>query len=360
MLSARAGVRSLYPYRPPLADRAGLRMDFNENTAGCSPRVLARLRELSAAELARYPEREPVEGEVAAFLALPREQLLLTNGVDEAIHLVCQTYVASGDEAIIPQPTFAMYGIAAHLAGARLVEIAPEPDFRFAAQRILAAITPRTRLIAVASPNNPTGAVAGSDDLVRIARAAPDAALLVDEAYFEFHGHTMLGESARLPNLLVARTFSKAYGLAGLRAGVLAGAGEQIAMLRRVSSPYNVNAAALACLPVALADQDYVRAYVADVRTGREQLRTQLAEAGVESWPSAANFVLGRFGECREQFVSAMRRLGVLVRDRHSDRGCADCVRISVGAETDNQLLFAALKQALPECGLSAARQVTA
>ena len=360
MLRAREGIRSLHQYRPPLADRTGLRMDFNENTAGCSPRVLARLRQLTAVELARYPEREPVEREVAAFLGLAPEQVLLTNGVDEAIHLVCQTYLAAGDEAIIPQPTFAMYGIAAHLAGARLVEIAPEPDFRFPAERILAAITPRTRLLAVASPNNPTGAVAGSDDLLRIARAAPDAALLVDEAYFEFHGHTMLDEVARLPNLLVARTFSKAYGLAGLRAGVLAGAGEQVAMLRRVCSPYNVNAAALACLPLALADQDYVCAYVADVRSGRELLRAQLAKSGVDSWPSAANFVLARLGECREQFVLAMRRLGVLVRDRHSDPGCAGCVRISVGAETDNQRLFAALRQALPECGLNTARQVTA
>ena len=123
MLEARKAVRSLHAYRPPLAGREGLRLDFNESTIGCSPRVLARLRSLDAETLARYPEREPVEAQVADFLGLQAQQILLTNGVDEAIHLLCSTYLEPGDEAIIVVPTFAMYAIFARAAGARVVRI---------------------------------------------------------------------------------------------------------------------------------------------------------------------------------------------------------------------------------------------
>ena len=122
MLEARAAVKSLHAYRPPLAGREGLRLDFNESTIGCSPRVLARLRSLDAEALARYPEREPVEAEVADFLGLDAAQVLLTNGVDEAIHLLCSTYLEPGDEAIIVVPTFAMYAIFAQAEGARMVQ----------------------------------------------------------------------------------------------------------------------------------------------------------------------------------------------------------------------------------------------
>src|ERR1700675_1641771 len=123
MLEARAAVKNLHAYRPPLAGRQGLRLDFNESTIGCSPRVLARLRSMDAEGLARYPEREPVEAEVASFLGLDASQVLLTNGVDEAIHLLCSTYLDPGDEAIIVTPTFGMYAIFAQAEGTRIVEV---------------------------------------------------------------------------------------------------------------------------------------------------------------------------------------------------------------------------------------------
>src|SRR5271154_4725056 len=159
MLEARAVVRKLHAYRPPLAGRVGLRLDFNENTVGCSPRVLARLRSLDAELLARYPEREPVENEVATFLSLDPAQILLTNGVDEAIHLLCSTYLDAGDEAIIVVPTFAMYSLFAQAEGARVVQVLSGESFAFPLEELLARIGTRTRLIAVANPNNPTGTV---------------------------------------------------------------------------------------------------------------------------------------------------------------------------------------------------------
>ncbi|MGA2745594.1 MAG: histidinol-phosphate transaminase [Candidatus Sulfotelmatobacter sp.] len=348
MLSPREGVRTLPSYHPPLAGRDGLRLDFNENTVGCSPRVLERLRQLGPEQLASYPEREPVEAKVADMLGIAAPELLLTNGVDEAIHLLCQTYLEAGDEALIVVPTYSMYRIYMMAAGARVINIPAGKDFAFPCDDVCAGITSRTRLIAIANPNNPTGSVAPPEELARIARTAPDAALLVDEAYFEFYGQSILATRSQFPNLFVARTFSKAYGLAGLRIGMLAGDEEQMRAVRRVSSPYNVNAVALACLPEALGDQDYVRHYVSDIRESRARLEHALAANGIQFWPSQANFVLARVGAA-SSFVEHMRRRGILVRDRSSDHGCEGCVRITLGPREHADRLLAALQETLEE-----------
>ncbi|MFY9743633.1 MAG: histidinol-phosphate transaminase [Candidatus Sulfotelmatobacter sp.] len=347
MLEARAAVKSLHAYRPPLAGRQGLRLDFNESTIGCSPRVLARLRSLDADALARYPERAPVEAEVATFLGLHASQVLLTNGVDEAIHLLCSTYLEAGDEALVVVPTFAMYAIFAQAEAARVVQVPAGENFTFPIESVLSAISPRTRLIAVANPNNPTGTAVPCDILLRIARAAPHAAVLVDEAYFEFHGETILRHTARVANLFVARTFSKAYGLAGLRMGILAGDAAQMAMVGRVASPYNVNAVALAVLLEALRDQEYVDHYVSEVRRGRELLQQELGALGLRYWPSRANFVLVRIGPAYAEFVQALRSHGILVRERHTDPGCEGCVRLTVGSLEHTRTLILALREVI-------------
>jgi len=347
MLEARGAVRRLKEYHPPLGGRVGLRLDFNENTVGCSPRVLERLRQLQFDQLARYPERESVERQVAAHLGVDPAGLLLTNGVDEAIHLICETYLEPGDEVLIVVPTFSMYEIYAGATGARVITIPAAADFSYPTEQVLARVSPRTRLIAIANPNNPTGAVVTGNELLRILRTAPDAAVLVDEAYFDFYGESMLAEVASFPNLFVARTFSKAYGLAGLRIGVLVGSAGQMTMVRRVSSPYNVNAVALACLPEALADQDYIRQYVDEVRQGREQIEQELRSLKLRFWPSQANFVLVKIGERHDAFVRAMRERGILVRDRSRDSGCDGCVRISVGSKAQTGQLIPALREAV-------------
>ncbi len=358
MLRPVAAVERLKQYHPPLAGRSGLRLDFNENTAGCSPRVLKRLREMSADDLSRYPEREPLEAFVAEKFGLKRAQLLLTNGVDEAIHLLSETFLQPGTEAVVVVPTFSMYEIAAGATGATVITVTAREDFSFPTEKVLASISPWTRLIAIANPNNPTGAVAANRDLLAVAHAAPDAAVLVDEAYFDFYGETLIADVGETSNLFVARTFSKAYGMAGLRIGVLAGAAEQMQFVRRVASPYNVNGVALACLPEALADADYIHDYVAAVRSGRVRLAEELARLGIRCWPSQANFVLASFGDAHERFVSAMRKRGILVRDRNSDPGCAGCVRITVGTDLQTDTLISALRETIAEIGR--AREVTA
>jgi histidinol-phosphate aminotransferase len=352
MLKAREAVQNIHAYRPPLAGRTGLRLDFNENTEGCSPRVLAALRSVDAELLARYPEREPVEKLVAEFLGLDPAEVLLTNGVDEAIHLLCATYLNPGDEALVVVPTFAMYAIFAQAEGANVVEIRSGENFAFPQRELLARLSPRTRLIAVANPNNPTGAITESETLIQLAKSAPQAVVLVDEAYFEFHGKTLLDQAGKVENLFVARTFSKAYGLAGLRIGILAGDARQLAMVRRVASPYNVNAVALAVLPEALQDREYVERYVEQVIRNRKRLQDELQHLELQFWPSRANFVLVRVGEAHAEFVQSMRRRGILVRDRHSDPGCEGCVRLTVGTDEHLETLITALREVVAELRL--------
>jgi histidinol-phosphate aminotransferase len=347
----RRAVLEMPEYHPPLAGRAALRLDFNENTFAPSPRVIERLREVTAEGLTKYPEREPAERIAAAHFGLKPDEVLLTNGVDEAIHLVCCAFLEEGDEAVICTPGFFMYDVSVMMMTPHLRKVQADATLQFPFEQFIAAITDRTKLIIVSSPNNPTGAVVSREHLLAIAKAAPQAVLMVDEAYYHFYGETTMGDLSAVPNLLVARTFSKAYGLANLRIGMLAGNAELMKYVRKVSSPYNVNGVALDCLPVALADEDYLAWYVEQVRVGRERMMRGLDEVGVPYFPSHANFVLMRIGPKHKELVAAMRAHGVLLRDRSADPGCNGFVRITIGLEEHVRVGLATLRSSLEEIG---------
>jgi histidinol-phosphate aminotransferase len=345
----RARVLEMPEYHPPLAGRHALRLDFNENTFAPSPRVFAKLQQLTAEGLTVYPEREPVERIVAQHLGVDPSQVILTNGVDEAIHLIACAFLDEGDEAMICTPTFFMYDVSIGMMTSGLVKVQTDDSLEFPFDRFLAAITPRTKLIIIASPNNPTGATVSREHLLAIAAAAPQAVLMVDEAYFHFFGDTVLGDIASVPNLIVARTFSKAYGLASLRVGALFANSRLIGFLRKVSSPYNVNGVALAVLPEALADTGYLNWYITQVHQGRERVFAVLRELNVRTWPSAANFVLMDIGPRHKELCARMRERGVLLRDRSADPGCDGYVRITVGVEEHVTRGIEALRASLAE-----------
>ena len=347
----RAGVRRMKEYHPPVAGRDGLRLDFNENTLACSPRVIEALRKITAAELTRYPERGSVEAKVAASLRVKPEQVLLTNGVDEAIHVLCQAFLDRGDAMLLPVPTYSMYEVYGSAAEAHIDAVLAIDRFRFPLEGMLSAIHPRTRLIAIANPNSPTGATVARDAIVAIADRAPQAVVLVDEAYYHFFGETVIDLVGKLPNLVVARTFSKAYGLAGLRLGALIAAEDTMQWLRRVISPYSVNQLALACLPAALTDSAFLDKYVAEVKAARAELAQALTEIGLQHWPSEANFILASIGALHGEFVKAMRTRGILTRDRSADPGCDGLVRITVGTREQMQQAHGAIETSLKEIG---------
>jgi len=347
-VAPRARVQAMKEYHPPLGCRDLLRLDFNENTLACSPKVCEVLASISAGALTRYPEREPVEAIVAAHLGPSSvEQVALTNGVDEAIHVLFETFLEEGDELLLPVPTYTMYEVYASATDARIVAVQADDDLQFPFERLLAAITPRTKIIAIANPNSPSGSVATRAQLVEIANRAPHAVVLVDEAYFHFHGETVIDLIGIVPNLIVARTFSKAYGLAGLRIGLLAGPVELMRWVRRVLSPYSVNSLALACLPAALDDTAYLNWYVSEVLAARLDFEAALDKAGVRRWPSRANFILVDIGPQHAEFVRLMRASGVLVRDRSSDPGCDGRVRITIGTREQMSQAIPALSKAV-------------
>jgi histidinol-phosphate aminotransferase len=349
MLTPRSAIQNLALYRSPISSREGLSLDLNENLAGCSPRVLERLRSLTARDISHYPQREDGERLVAGHLGVPAEQVLLTNGADEGIALLFSTYLGTGDELLFADPTFVMYPIVGGALGATLVRVQSGDDLALPVAEILRRVSERTRVVVIANPNNPTGTVASRGDLLEIVKSVPRAAILIDEAYCEFSRETMMAELARYPNLFAVRTFSKVYGLAGLRLGVLVGPAEQIGFIRRGCAPFNVNAVALACLETALADQEFVRDYVEQMREGCRRIESLCAELGLRCWPSSTNFVLVRIGPAIQAFVAAMQRRGVVVRDSSGNPGCKGCVRITAATRGQMDQVVDSFRQAWDE-----------
>jgi histidinol-phosphate aminotransferase len=326
-------VARLRPYTVPAAGRRPfLRLDFNENTTGPSPRVLARLRSLTAEDVGCYPDETEARAAVARHFGLGgRLDLVLTAGVDEGIRLVCDCFVRAGEAVIVLDPGYAMYRFYATLAGADIREVAIEPDLSFPEAAARRAVAAGCRLLILGNPHNPTGAPVPEGLLADLADRHPETLLLVDEAYVEFGGASALCLLPGRPNLIVARTFSKAYGLAGLRAGALLGERDALSFIARMRSPYAVNGAALAALPVALDDADHVRRHVADVRAARALLDEGLRRLGLTTFPSAANFLLARFGDRAPAVREALRERGILVRDRSDGDILRGTLRIGVG-----------------------------
>ena len=365
----RRAILNMPEYHPPLAGRdRALRLDFNENTHAPSPRVREALGKLSLESFTVYPERAPVEAVVAKHLGLESGQVLLTNAVDEAIHIVCFTFLEAGDECLFAVPSFFMYDVNTLAMGATAVRIQADDTLNFPYEQLLAAITPKTKLIILCSPNNPTGTTITRDQIHSIAQAAPHAIIMVDEAYYHFFGETVMDDlqqagAPRLAsetwvantsapqNMIVARTFSKAYGLANLRVGLLAGPVELMQHMRKACSPYNVNGVALAAVAACVDDTEYLDWYVEQIKAGRARIATALDNMRVPYWPSHANFVLMHIGPRHKELVEAMRARGVLLRDRSSDPGLDGCVRITVGVEDQVDTGIAALRDSLAAMG---------
>jgi histidinol-phosphate aminotransferase len=328
----RQAVLNMAPYSPPTAGRADkLRLDFNENTVGCSPRVLEFLRRcLSADQLAVYPEYGEAKAEVAGYFGVPPENLLFTNGTDEAIQVLINTYVDDGGEVLLLRPSYAMYRFYAEVAGASITEIDYRAaDLAFPLEELLAAISTRTRAILIANPNNPTGTAVPLDGVERILDRAPQAAVLIDEAYYEFCGITALPLIASRPNLFVSRTFSKVFGMAAMRLGCLMTQAPNAAHLHKAQSPYSVNMLAVMAARVAIQDRAYIEGYVVEVLAARELLCQGLDRLGIPYYPSCGNFILMKIGERSIEIRDCLRERGVLVRDRSYE--IAGCVRVTAG-----------------------------
>jgi histidinol-phosphate aminotransferase len=346
----RRSAAKLEPYVAPMEGRAGkLRLDFNENTVGCSPAVLRALRSLTPEQIAIYPEYEATTARLARFFKVRPDEMLLTNGVDDALHVLMDTFVEPGSTVVIVEPTFNMYRFYAQLAGARIralryeIEMRYEAETRWPQEQVLRALKRKARALLLANPNNPTGTLVSQKQIRALLLAAPRTLVLLDEAYFEFSGVSVLPWIRRYPNLVVSRTFSKTAALAGLRLGCLFAAKEMIAALKRADSPYPVNTAALVAAGAVVREPRSMREYAADIIRNRAPLARGLAQMGIRVYPSEANFLLADFGEDVTRMLKRLEQRGILLRDRAWEFGRAGFVRITVGRAKQNERLLRAI-----------------
>lgn len=348
-------VQRLAPYAVHTGGRRGmLRLDFNEHTIGPSPRVLDRLAAISGEDLALYPDESGARTAVRRHFGFADAvDFVLTSGADEGIRLVCDGYVQAGERVVMLDPGYAMYRFYATLAGADIRPVTVLDDLSFPTGGVLAELAVGARLIVLGDPHNPTGTAVPDGFVVDIATNQPDTLILVDEAYAEFAGRTVLPLVGQLPNVLVARTFSKAFGLAGLRIGVLAGHRDTIAWMARMRSPYAVNALALVAVEAALDDPGWAESYAAEVRESRVLLRDGLNRLGVPSHPSEANFVIARFGDAAPRIREQLAARGVLVRDRSGHPLLQGTLRIGVGTCADTRRCLAELEAVLETAWLT-------
>jgi histidinol-phosphate aminotransferase len=333
------------PYSPPTAGRAGkLRLDFNENTVGSSPQVIQFLKDhITEGGLSVYPEYTEAKSELAEFFRVPEEQLLLTNGTDEAIQVLINTFVDDGDEVIVLKPSYAMYKFYAEVMGAEVRELPYRPArLEFPFEELLEAIQPDTRAVLIANPNNPTGTGFGVDQIEEILMRARGAAVLIDEAYYEFCGVTALPLIPEHPNLFVSRTFSKVYGMAGMRLGCIFSQPRNLEFMHKAQSPYSVNSLAALAARAAIRDRTYIEKYVLEVLAARETLYVGFEKLNIPYYRSEANFVLFRAGERSIEIRDKLREKSILVRDRSYE--LPGCVRVTVGTREQVRQFLAELE----------------
>lgn len=348
----RAAIEQMAPYHPPSSGRAGkLRLDFNENTLGASEKVLEKLRSLLSVDLLTvYPEYSTVIPTLAQFFKVAEDEMVLTNGTDEAIQVLVNAFVGEGDDVIVLTPSYAMYRFYSEVVGAKVRTLPYRKDtLKFPLEELLAAIRPDTKAIFISNPNNPTGAAVKREGLEMILDRAPQACVLVDEAYYEFCGITMLPFLNEYPNLFVSRTFSKVYGMAALRVGCLFSNADNMEAIHKSHSPYSVNQLAAIAAKAAVGDQAFIRGFVTEILAAREVLTAGLEKLHVPYFPSQANFVLMRVGPRSKELCARLKDAQILVRDRSYE--IDGCVRVTVGSREQTRRFLAEFEPIWKEFG---------
>jgi histidinol-phosphate aminotransferase len=391
----RAAVEKMRAYNPPLEGRTKkLRLDFNENPIGCSPKVRQALARLTSAEICSYPEQETVRRQMAKYFSVTPDELLLTNGTDEALHVIVSTFVEPNDAVLLVEPTYAMYRFYSELAGAQIAAPRYTKEIQFPWQEVQAIlkgenVSPSARspqeegfpgaaplsssrvrakqnqlkqpsevdfssqrntppsVLFLPNPNSPTGNLLSLPELRRLLTAAKNTMVVIDEAYFEFSGITVIPWIRRHANLIVTRTFSKTAGLAGLRLGCIFVNRHLAATMRKSQSPYPVNAAALAAAEAAMQDRAFIKRTVREVKAGRQQLERGLKRLAVPYFPSGGNFLLVYLGDRAKKIVATLDRKGILLRDRSSDFHGQGYVRITAGTPAQMKRLLRELEAIL-------------
>jgi histidinol-phosphate aminotransferase len=344
-LPVRKAILNRRTYEAPAEGRSDkLRLDFNENTTGCSPAVRRALAKLTAKQLAMYPEYQAPTQRIARHLGVRPEELLLTNGGDDALRVFFDTFVKSGSNIMICEPTFPMYRYYAEIYGARISVLRYGCEMEFPLEGVIAELRKKPRVLFIANPNNPTGTLFQKEELRRILKAATHTAVVMDEAYAEFSGFSAMPWIRKYPQLFVAKTFSKVAGLASLRLGAVVACEESLALVRRAMPPFPVNLAALVAAEAALNDRETMQRYVKGVKRLRAWFAAELERLDVKTYPSAGNFLLATFGPSGPALFQRLEKQGILLRERSKDIG-PGFVRITIGTQSEMQRLLKTIRK---------------
>lgn len=348
-LQAKKHIYAISKYNPPLESREGkIKLDFNENTLGPSKKVIKALTSLAMKKINYYPQYEGFNEKIAKYAGVKPNQILATNGSDEAIKMVFDAFVSKNDEVIIPQPSFALFVFYAQAAGAKIKKPPYNPDFSFPVAKVLQEITQKTKLVIVCTPNNPTGTSLNLNGLGKILRKTKNGIVLVDEAYIEYSSKkSAVSLLKKYGNLAITKTFSKAFGLAGLRAGYLMADDEIISILKRAQSPYSVNTFAKIGVEAALNDKPHMKNYLKEVAQNKKQLEKFLANNKIDFVKSDSNFMLVELDSSKQLFMRQLKENNILVRDISKYPMLGGKLRFTIGDTAKNEMLIKALEKIL-------------
>ena len=344
-LPVRKAILERKTYEPPSEGREGkIRLDFNENTAGCSPAVLRALSKLTAKQIAMYPEVLKGTAKLARYFGVAPEELLLTNGGDDALRVFFDAFVDAASHILICEPTFPMYRYYAEIYDARIDVCRYDGQMRFPLKDVLMALQKQPRVFFLANPNNPTGTLVPLPDLRKILEAAPRTAIVFDEAYAEFSGVTTIPWIRQYPNLFIARTFSKAAGLASLRLGGVIARRDSLELVRRAMPPYPINLAALTAAVAAVQDRKTMHGHISEILKARDWFAKELENSEVRAFPSAGNFLLADFGPGGPALFAKLEKRGILLRER-AKAIAPGFVRIGIGTHIEMETLLREIRK---------------
>ena len=344
----KAHIRQMGAYKPPLEGRSPHQhtlLDFNERTIPVSEPVINALTDyIHGGTLQTYPHYGDITEKLADYCGVQSSQAMITNGSDQGIDLIIRASCNSGDEVIIPGPSFAMYHQCAKVENLRIIEPQYSLGSGFPTQDVLASISDKTKLIVISNPNNPSGTEASRDDILKIAASVPDCTILLDECYYEYTKATVCDVLEQYPNIVITRTFSKTWGLPSIRFGYVLSAAENILPLLNIRGPYDVNQLALVAARAALDHPEYTQTYVGEVMgQSKPLLEKWLEEKKIPYWPSSANF-LWIFFDNPDEVNQTLLSENILVRPKADAEGKMG-LRVTLGTQQQTEHLISCLNR---------------
>ncbi|MBU7014990.1 MAG: histidinol-phosphate aminotransferase family protein [Theionarchaea archaeon] len=348
-MKPRRGVEQVSRFKISTEPRANkVLLDFNESSKGCSPLVLKALHSLEMSDVSRYPDYDILSCKIAEYHHINPDFVFLTNGAEEGIRCVMDAYVDRGDTVVMASPTFGMMKILAQLREASVNEIPYSEDLSFPLDKFLDCIASGASLVVLVNPDSPTGTLLKEREVLRILEASPESIVLIDEVYADFAETTSVPLVNEYSNLIITRSFSKAFGLAGLRLGYVVSQPRNLEQLSKVRLPFSVSSLAVIAGLAALDDIEYSQTIIQDVKEEKEFLYRELESMGIDVHMTHTNFISVNLNErCNDVYQGLLQR-NILVKQLAGPL-CGGWLRITVGNHHDNVVFVKAFREIIQQ-----------